>query len=560
MENSTKKLSSSVQIYALGGLGEVGKNMYCIENDNSLIIIDAGILFPEEDYPGVDYVIPDYTHLKEQQAKIKALFITHGHEDHIGAIPFLLMQVNIPIIYAPKLAAALIRTKLEEHKLKNAVKIIEYSDDNIVHTGDFTVEFVHVTHSIPDSFGIFVTTPQGTILHTGDFKIDLTPVDRDFDLAKLARLGDRGVDLLLADSTNADKEGYTPSEKTVINSINDVFRHANGRLIISTFSSNLSRIQQIIDATLRFGRKICIFGRSMESNIQNARDFGYIKIPNTSIIQPEALKTTRNNEIVILCTGSQGEPMAALSRIANGEHRYIHIQYGDTVVFSSSPIPGNNASINHVVNQLVKCGADVLVNSAFYNLHASGHPCKQELRIIQKLVRPKYFMPIHGEFHMLKQHADVAVEVGMPRENTFVLANGDCLRLYAHTIKETSPVHADAIYIDGNNINGVSNSVIQDRKTMANCGLVSIIIGVDLNLKKLTIPPIVDTYGFMPGGHKAVVLKRISDFISKDLPKKLSSSLKKENIQEYIKHVALRMYDEEKVRHPITILTVLIIK
>ena len=560
MENSTKKLSSSVQIYALGGLGEVGKNMYCIENDNSLIIIDAGILFPEEDYPGVDYVIPDYTHLKEQQAKIKALFITHGHEDHIGAIPFLLMQVNIPIIYAPKLAAALIRTKLEEHKLKNAVKIIEYSDDNIVHTGDFTVEFVHVTHSIPDSFGIFVTTPQGTILHTGDFKIDLTPVDRDFDLAKLARLGDRGVDLLLADSTNADKEGYTPSEKTVINSINDVFRHANGRLIISTFSSNLSRIQQIIDATLRFGRKICIFGRSMESNIQNARDFGYIKIPNTSIIQPEALKTTRNNEIVILCTGSQGEPMAALSRIANGEHRYIHIQYGDTVVFSSSPIPGNNASINHVINQLVKCGADVLVNSAFYNLHASGHPCKQELRIIQKLVRPKYFMPIHGEFHMLKQHADVAVEVGMPRENTFVLANGDCLRLYAHTIKETSPVHADAIYIDGNNINGVSNSVIQDRKTMANCGLVSIIIGVDLNLKKLTIPPIVDTYGFMPGSHKAVVLKRISDFISKDLPKKLSSSLKKENIQEYIKHVALRMYDEEKVRHPITIPTVLIIK
>ena len=560
MENSTKKLSSSVQIYALGGLGEVGKNMYCIENDNSLIIIDAGILFPEEDYPGVDYVIPDYTHLKEQQAKIKALFITHGHEDHIGAIPFLLMQVNIPIIYAPKLAAALIRTKLEEHKLKNAVKIIEYSDDNIVHTGDFTVEFVHVTHSIPDSFGIFVTTPQGTILHTGDFKIDLTPVDRDFDLAKLARLGDRGVDLLLADSTNADKEGYTPSEKTVINSINNVFRHANGRLIISTFSSNLSRIQQIIDATLRFGRKICIFGRSMESNIQNARDFGYIKIPNTSIIQPEALKTTRNNEIVILCTGSQGEPIAALSRIANGEHRYIHIQYGDTVVFSSSPIPGNNASINHVVNQLVKCGADVLVNSAFYNLHASGHPCKQELRIIQKLVRPKYFMPIHGEFHMLKQHADVAVEVGMPRENTFVLANGDCLRLYAHTIKETSPVHADAIYIDGNNINGVSNSVIQDRKTMANCGLVSIIIGVDLNLKKLTIPPIVDTYGFMPGDHKAVVLKRISDFISKDLPKKLSSSLKKENIQEYIKHVALRMYDEEKVRHPITIPTVLIIK
>lgn len=557
MENFNKKASSSVQIYALGGLGEVGKNTYCIENDKTLIMIDAGIMFPEEDYPGVDYVIPDYQHLKENQRKLQALFITHGHEDHIGGIPFLLMQLRVPVIYAPKLAAALIKHKLEDHRIKNTVKIVEYSDDTIVRVGDFTVEFFHVTHSIPDSFGIFVSTPQGNILHTGDFKLDLTPVDRDFDLGKLARFGERGVDLLLADSTNADKEGYTPSEKAVIKSINDVFHHATGRLIISTFSSNLSRIQQIIDAAIQFDRKISIFGRSMESNIQSARSFGYIKVPDESIVPNEKIKSLKPSETLILCTGSQGEPMAALSRIATGEHRFIHIQHGDTVVFSSSPIPGNTASINRVVNQLIKCGADVLVNSIFYNLHASGHPAKQELRIIQKIVRPVYFMPIHGEFHMLKQHAEVAIEVGMPANHIFVMGNGDTLKLYAHQVMPGAPVHSDAIYIDGNNINGVSNSVIHDRKTMVNCGLVSVIAAIDGKTKKLLFDPIIKSYGFNFGKAKSILVSKLPQAIRLELEKRLGQNLKKEQLQEIVKLVCFHAFDREKIRHPAVLASVL---
>jgi len=560
MDLNSKKVSSSVQIYALGGLGEVGKNTYCIENDNSLLIIDAGIMFPEEDYPGVDYVIPDYTHLKENQSKIKALIITHGHEDHIGAIPFLLMQVKIPVIYASKLAGALIRNKLEEHHLKKAVKIVEFDDDTIIHAGDFDVEFFHVTHSIPDSFGMYITTPQGTILHTGDFKIDLTPVDRDFDIAKLVHFGDRGIDLLLADSTNADKEGYTQSEKSVIKSIYDVFHHATGRLIISTFSSNLSRIQQIIDAAIHFDRKLCIFGRSMESNIQSARDFGYIKIPDSYIIPADKIKTVKNNELLILCTGSQGEPMAALSRIASGEHRSIHIQPGDTVVFSSSPIPGNSVSINKVVNQLIKCGADVLVNSIFYNLHASGHPCKQELRLIQKFARPSYFMPIHGEFHMLKQHAEVAIELGMPKDHTFILGNGDCLRMFSHQIVEGTPVHADAIYIDGNNINGVSNSVINDRKVISNCGLISFLIAIDQKKFQTFFTPRFKTYGIMLGSGKGSLIQKLPQILETELNKRLNSTMKKEQIQDMVRIICNHAFEREKIRHPAVISNVLFIK
>lgn len=560
MQSNQKHSSSSVSIYALGGLGEVGKNTYCIENDQTLIMIDAGVMFPEEDYPGVDYVIPDYSHLKENQAKLKALFITHGHEDHIGAIPFLLMQIHVPVIYAPKLAAALIRHKLEEHKMKNSVKIVEYSDDTVVHVGDFTVEFYHVTHSIPDSFGIFVTTPQGTILHSGDFKIDLTPIDRDFDIGKLARFGERGVDLLLADSTNADKEGYTQSEKAVIKSIYDVFHRAPGRLIISTFSSNLSRIQQIVDAAVHFKRKLVIFGRSMESNINAARDFGYIKIPDSSIVANDHIKALKPSETVILCTGSQGEPMAALSRIANGEHRFIHIIPGDTVVFSSSPIPGNTASINRVVNQLIKCGADVMVNSVFYNLHASGHPAKQELRILQKIVRPHYFMPIHGEYHMLKQHAEVAIEVGMPRDHTFVMANGDSLKLYAHRVVEGAHIHSDSIYIDGNNISGVSNAVINDRKNMADCGLVSVLVGIDLKKSEIFINPVFKTFGFMINGtgSKVNILNRIGQTLNIELARRLTPNLTKPQLADLIRIICIHSFEREKIRHPMVLPSILL--
>ena len=389
-------IRTPISIYALGGLGEVGKNTYCIESEKSIIIIDAGVKFPDADLPGIDYVIPDYSHLKKNRGKIKALFITHGHEDHIGGIPFLVQNVHIPVIYAPKLAASLIKNKIQESRIREPVNVVEYKEEDIIKVAEFTVQFFNVTHSIPDSFGICVDTPEGRIVTTGDFKVDLTPVGPDINLQKMARLGTEGIDLLMSDSTNAEIEGYTPSEKNVISSINDVFAKAPGRLIISTFSSNISRIQQIVEACIKYNKKIVIIGRSMENAVAAARSFGYIKIPDSSLVNADDIKTLSYNETVILCTGSQGEPMAALSRIANGEHKTIHINPGDTVVFSSSPIPGNGAFINKVINQLTRVGANVLTNSVFYSLHSSGHPSKQELRIVQKLLKPKYFMPIHG--------------------------------------------------------------------------------------------------------------------------------------------------------------------
>ncbi len=499
MEEKVKR--NPVLIYALGGLGEVGKNTYCIENEKDLIIIDAGVKFPEDDLVGVDYVIPNYSHLKNNQNKIRGLFITHGHEDHIGAVPFLLKSVNIPVIYAPKLAAALIRQKLEDQKIKFNVKIVEYTSDDIIKAGSFKVSFFRVTHSIPDSFGFCIDTSEGRIVTTGDFKIDLTPVGPDIELHKISRIGEEGVDLLLADSTNAMKEGWTPSEKNVLNSINDIFDKAEGRLIMSTFSSNVSRIQQILDCAVRHNRKCIIVGKSMVNAVDCAIKFGYIKIPGDYLKQVEDLNSLKDQEVLILCTGSQGEAMAALNRIANGTFKGIRVLPGDTVVFSSSPIPGNGASIARVVNRLTRLGCDVITNSIIKDIHSSGHPSRQELKMNLKLFEPKYFMPAHGEYHMLKLHGDIAHELGMPRENIFILANGDCLVLKNHKIIESeNRIQADDIYIDGYDINGVSTAVIRDRKILQDDGMVSVLICLDSKNSKLIAAPKVITVGFVSYG------------------------------------------------------------
>ena len=511
-------VQSPVSIYALGGLGEVGKNTYCIENENNLIIIDAGVMFPEQGILGVNYVIPDYTHLRNVRSKIKALFITHGHEDHIGAIPFLLQNVNIPVIYAPKLAASLIKHKLEESRLSTKVKIVEYNEDTIVDVGDFRVQFFNVTHSIPDAFGICVDTPQGRIVTTCEFKIDFTPLSEDISLNKIAKLGAVGVDLLLSDSTNAEQEGYTQSERSVIDAIFEVFNKAHGRLIISTFSSNISRIQQIVEACVNFKRKIVIIGRSMETSISVSRQYGYIKVPDETIITPDRIKDFKPNELVILCTGSQGEPMAALARIANGEHNMIKIVPGDTVVFSSSPIPGNTYSINLVVDQLARVGANVITNSVFSNLHASGHPSKQELRLMLKLFKPKYFMPVHGEYRMLRLHAELAQTLGIPKENTFVLANGDTLELRKHVIKEGNRVPVDNIYIDGKDITGLSTAVIKDRKLLSTDGMVAVLIAMDSRSNTILKKPEIITQGFIYPDEKSLrLLDNACEALHKDL-------------------------------------------
>ena len=488
---------NGVSVFALGGLGEVGKNTYGIESEKTLILIDAGVRFPEEDLPGVDYVIPDYSHLKNNQRKFRALIITHGHEDHIGGIPFLVQHVFVPVIYAPRLAAAFIRHKLQDQRIKEVVKIVEYDEDTILNINEFKISFFSMTHSIPDCFGVCVDTPDGRVVSTGDFKIDLTPVGAEINLGKIAKLGTEGVDLLLSDSTNAEIEGYTPSERSVISAINDIFENAPGRLIVSTFSSNISRIQQIVEAAVNHKKKLVIIGRSMENAVSMSRQLGYIRIPDSSIVASEDIRTLRIEETVIICTGSQGEPMAALSRIAKGEHRQVKIVPGDTVVFSSSPIPGNGLSINRVVNQLTRAGANVLTNSILFNVHSSGHPARQELRIMLKLFKPTYFMPMHGEYRMLKLHTEIAETLGIPKQNSFICRNGDILELKNHRVTRGGTVPADAIYIDGKDINGLSSAVIRDRKILAEDGVVSVSIVIDAKQNQLLLKPTIHALGFV---------------------------------------------------------------
>lgn len=552
-------LSSPVEVYALGGLGEVGKNLYCIENDSTILIIDCGVMFPDASMPGVDYVIPDFTHLIENQNKIKGLVITHGHEDHIGGIPFLLREIDIPVIYAPKIACAMIRHKIEDGRIRTKTRIMEYKESDELKFGDFHVEFFHVTHSIPDSFGLYITTPQGTIVETGDFKIDLTPVDGDFNLSKLTRFGDKGIDLLMADSTNAEKEGYTKSERTVIRGIQDVFSEASGRLLISTFSSNISRIQQIIETSMKFRRKIIVFGRSMESNIEAAREFGYIKVPDEYLASPEDLKTLPPDQITILCTGTQGEPMAVLSRIARGDHRFIHVIPGDTIVFSSSVIPGNTSAINTLINQLSRLGASVVTNSVLYNLHASGHASRQEMRLLQKLARPHYFMPIHGEYRMLKLHARIGVECGLAKDHTFVCENGDVLTLVNHkVIRSNTTLPADSIYIDGKNPVGISNSVIKDRSTLINEGMVGVFLVINPKNNTLVSSPVVESKGFISANKKGLQ-KKASEIIGIEIMRMMSSNEKVTyaDVKNAVRSVTSHFLYRESHRNPMVIPVIL---
>ena len=496
-----KNLSLPVSIYALGGLGEVGKNMYVIENDETIIIIDCGVKFPGVEFPGINYIVPDFTHLKNNRNKIKALFITHGHEDHIGGIPFLLQNIHLPVIYAPRLAAALIKNRLEEYHMSEHGNIVEYDSDTKVKIDKFVVSFFRVTHSIPDSFGVVVDTPEGRIVSSGDFKIDLTPIGKDIELAKMSDIGTEGVTLLLSESTNAEQEGYTPSEKNVYDSIDDIIKNANGRLIVSTFSSNISRIQQICESAVQRGRKIAIVGRSMEKAVEISRSFGYIHVPDDSIIDTQDIKRYANNEILILCTGSQGESMAALSRIAGGMHKDIHIIPGDTIVFSSSAIPGNGVMIDNIVNQLARAGADVITNSILNDIHSSGHASRQELRFMLKLMNPKYFVPIHGEYRMLRLHGEMAKDLGVDKDNIFILDNGDSVTLSKGKVKRGYPFEHGNTYIDGKDINSLAEPVIEDRRVLMDDGMIAVTISVDSKNNTLLTKPDIHSRGFIDQGN-----------------------------------------------------------
>ena len=551
-----KSISLPVSVYALGGLGEVGKNMYCIENEETIVIIDCGVRFPGVEFPGIDYVVPDFTHLKNNRNKVKALFITHGHEDHIGGIPFLVKSLNIPVIYAPRLAAALIRNKFEEMRLSDKLPLIEYDESTKVSVDLFDISFFRVTHSIPDSFGIVVNTPEGRIVSTGDFKVDLTPIGPDINLTRMAELGREGVDLLLSDSTNAENEGYTPSEKNVFDAIDDVFNKATGRLIISTFSSNISRIQQICEVAANYNRKIVIVGRSMEKAMEIARSYGYIKIADDMIIPTEEIKNYRSNQIVVICTGSQGEPMAALSRIANGEHKDVHIAPGDTVVFSSSAIPGNGIMIDHVVNMLTRCGADVVTNSILNDIHSSGHPSKQELRLVLKIFKPKYFMPMHGEYRMLLIHSQIASEVGVPLENCFILDNGDVLTISRGKVKRGYQVEHGNTYIDGKDIKGLADAVMEDRRILTSDGMVVVSITIDSHQNQLIDTPLIVTKGVV-ASHSKRNIDACSKLIEKAVKEKLLTKTSFAELKAIIRDISSAFLYEKTHSHPMVIPVIL---
>ena len=499
-----------IKVIPLGGLGEVGKNITVIEYGDEIIVVDCGMTFPDSEMYGIDVVIPDVTYLVNNKERVKGFFITHGHEDHIGAIPYILKQINAPI-YATNLTIGLIQNKLEEHKMLDIVEL------NVVKPGDtialekLKVEFIRVNHSIADSCALAIHTPLGIVVHTGDIKVDFTPVDgKVIDLQRLAKIGKQGVLLLMADSTNACHPGYTMSEKTVGETLDNLFSKGTGRIIVATFASNIHRLQQIINSSIKYGRKIAFSGRSMEKISEVAIKLGYLDMPEGLLIDLKDLKLYNSNQITIVTTGSQGEPMSALTRMACSNHKNIQIEKDDMIIISANPIPGNEKAISKVINELTQKGANVIYKS-IEEIHVSGHACEQELKLLQSILKPKYFMPVHGEYKHLRKHILIAEEVGLEKGKSFILENGDVLSVNRKSACISGKVQAGNILVDGIGIGDVGNIVLRDRKNLSKDGIINIIVAIEKESRSIVSGPDIVTRGFIYVRESEELVKQIKE-------------------------------------------------
>lgn len=511
---STKE--NALSIFALGGLNEIGKNMYAVEYGNEIVIIDCGIKFPDESLLGVDVIIPDVAYLVENKKKIKALIVTHGHEDHIGGIPFLLKKLNVPI-YATRFTLGLIELKLKEHKILRETKLMEVDENANVSFQEISVSFFKEIHSIPDCLGIVIHTPQGNIVHTGDFKFDLTPASNErSDLHKMAEIGKEGVLLLLSESTNAERKGLTPSEQIVAEHVEEAFLKADRKVILSTFASNISRVQQVVDAARKTNRKLALLGRSMVNVVSVAMERGYIDIPDDMLIEPNEIDEMPPEKVAIVCTGSQGEQMAALSRLSTGNFRNVEILPEDTVIFAAGPIPGNERNVTRIVDNLYSLGAHVIYGSGSSSgMHVSGHGYQEDLKLMLTLMKPTYFIPIHGEYRMLHHHRLLAEQVGVEKGNTFILKNGEVVDIENKIARQTRKVPAGNTFIDGIGIGDVEDIVLRDRKQLSEDGMLVIVLTISKTEKKLVSPPDTISRGFVYAKNSEELLKEVNIQIAK---------------------------------------------
>jgi len=538
-----------LKVIPLGGLSEIGKNMTVMEYGEDIIIIDVGLMFPGEDMLGIDLVIPDISYLLERREKIRGIVITHGHEDHIGALPYLLPQLNVPV-YSTKLTQGLISVKLKERKALTGARLEVIPPGGDVTLGKFKVEFFPVCHSIPDSVGLIIYTPVGTIVHSGDFKLDYTPVDgKPTDLSRLAQLGAQGVLLLLSDSTYAELPGYTPSERVVGETLDHVMADAPGRVIVTTFASLVSRVQQVIDAAAKHQRRVFIIGRSMTDIVRMALELGYLNAPDGILARLDELKGMPHNKVVLVTTGSQGEPTSALVRIANQDHRQVHIIRGDTVVISATPIPGNEALINRTVDNLFKQGAQVLYDKVA-QVHVHGHGSQEELKLLLNLVKPKFFMPIHGEYRHLSIHAKLAESIGIPKENTFVLEDGDILELNPQAGRITGKVSAGNVYVDGLSVGDIGSLVLRNRRMLSRDGIVVVIIAVNKQTGKLVGRPDIVSRGFVDTRESKDMIDESRDLVARALDRSGDHPAEWGFVNTKVRDILNKFYYEQTKRRP----------